>query len=168
MSTPLRKKAAEIVQMKTALYRHYDVDGVLLYVGVSLSPMARTSSHSGGSEWFDSVARIDIEWHENRLEALRAEKKAIHFELPKMNKAHKNMPDKGCMTHFKTPADVIAYIGHERTAEVLGVPVATVMRARWRDKLPASWLDGLEDAAARPLPRELFTFKHPNQDRAAS
>ena len=72
------------------------------------------------------------------------------------------------MKDFHTPADLIAYIGHERASEVLGIPVATVLRYRWRDKLPASWLDSLEDAAARPLPRDLFTFKRADQDRAAS
>lgn len=72
------------------------------------------------------------------------------------------------MKHFHTPADLIAYIGHERASEALGVPVATVLRYRWRDKLPASWLDGLEDAAARPLPRDLFTFKRGEHGRATS
>jgi len=63
------------------------------------------------------------------------------------------------MTNFNTTADLISYIGIERAAAALGVPVATIIRYRYRDKLPALWLDALEDAARRPLPRNLFTFK---------
>ena len=82
------KKAADIVQMKTALYRHYDADGALLYVGVSLSPIARTSSHARSSDWFYQVARIDVEWHKDRMSAMKSEVSAIRLEFPKKNRAH--------------------------------------------------------------------------------
>ncbi|MDT8329018.1 MAG: hypothetical protein RQ750_16860 [Roseovarius sp.] len=63
------------------------------------------------------------------------------------------------MTDLTTPAQIIAYVGHERAAEALGVPVQTVLRYRWREKLPPAWLDALEGAAMRPLPRDVFSFK---------
>lgn len=81
-------KTAQILTMRTALYRHYDASGHLLYVGISLSPMTRTAQHCESSVWFDSVARIEIEWHENRKEALRAERLEIKSASPKFNIAH--------------------------------------------------------------------------------
>ena len=72
----------------TCLYRHFDEKGNLLYVGVSLSVMARLSQHRSASEWFGDIARVEIEHHPNRGAALEAEKKAIREEKPKHNIAH--------------------------------------------------------------------------------
>ena len=76
---------AQIMNMRTALYRHYSADGRLLYVGISLSPMARTAQHAGSAAWFDNVARIEIEWHDNRKDALIAERNAIAADKPSCN-----------------------------------------------------------------------------------
>ena len=78
-------EAAKILNMRTALYRHYDESGNLLYVGVSLSPITRTAQHSCSAPWFNSISRIDIEWHENRKDALIAERSAILSENPSCN-----------------------------------------------------------------------------------
>ena len=34
------------------LYRHFDCDGVLLYVGISLSTVARLCEHKHSSKWY--------------------------------------------------------------------------------------------------------------------
>ena len=70
---------------KSCLYRHFDKDGKLLYIGISLSPFVRTRSHRYDSDWFESVAQITIEWHETRESALDAECLAIFLEQPKFN-----------------------------------------------------------------------------------
>ena|SRR6266481_3007054 len=67
------------------LYRHFDDDGVLLYVGQSCCAVCRLSSHRN-SEWFKSIALVTIERHANRSAALAAEHKAIETERPKFNK----------------------------------------------------------------------------------
>ena len=85
MSALGSEKTADIVQMRTALYRHYDADEALLYVGISLSPLARTGQHAQDAVWFDQVAKISIEWHQNRSEAHKAERMAIQSERPKFN-----------------------------------------------------------------------------------
>jgi len=69
-----------------ALYRHYGVNFNLLYVGISVSLLNRTSNHSNVSDWFQSVAHIAIEWYRNRDAALSVEKMAIFCERPKHNK----------------------------------------------------------------------------------
>lgn len=69
----------------TNLYRHYDADGVLLYVGISLSAVNRLSQHKS-SPWFDRIARVQIEPFKTRDEALDAETHAIQHERPLFNK----------------------------------------------------------------------------------
>lgn len=71
------------------LYRHYDAAGELLYVGISISAVARMAAHkSGGSCWVDDVALITIETFPSRVKALAAERAAIQNEHPKWNVAH--------------------------------------------------------------------------------
>lgn len=74
--------------MSTSLYRHFSEEGVLLYVGISLSWPARTKQHAHGSRWFDQVAKVEIERFPTREAALDAERKAIKAEKPKFNIIH--------------------------------------------------------------------------------
>lgn len=70
-----------------AVYRHFDADGSLLYIGVSSDPHSRHMGHlSRGSEWATQVATIKVEWHEDRAAALLAESDAIAAERPKHNR----------------------------------------------------------------------------------
>lgn len=71
--------------MKTALYRHFDAADNLLYVGISLTPIYRLSSHVHRSNWSDQIVRVSIEWLEGRPEALAAEAQAIVEESPLHN-----------------------------------------------------------------------------------
>jgi hypothetical protein len=73
----------------TALYRHFDKDGKLLYVGISLSPTYRLSQHRDASRWFPRIASIKIEWLPSRDAALDAECDAIKAEDPEFNVVHK-------------------------------------------------------------------------------
>lgn len=72
--------------MKTSLYRHYDADGVLLYVGISLNHLARLGGHKSSSHWFWDITRVDIEHFETRGIAEAAEMLAIREEKPLHNK----------------------------------------------------------------------------------
>jgi len=74
--------------VRTALYRHWDADGNLLYVGISLSAVHRLTQHKRDSHWHDSIANMTIEWFDNRREALAAEREAIRMERPIFNKMH--------------------------------------------------------------------------------
>ena len=47
---------------KTALYRHFDATGALLYVGISLCAINRMSQHQRSSKWINDSVRMDIEW----------------------------------------------------------------------------------------------------------
>lgn len=69
----------------TELYRHFNADGELLYVGISLLTLERTVKHQDGSHWWPEVTRIDIERFKTRSSAMDAERTAIINEKPKHN-----------------------------------------------------------------------------------
>ena len=69
----------------TALYRHFDKDENLLYVGVSLSAMHRLSQHKRSSIWAGDAVKMTTEYFDDRALALEAEKQAIKAERPIYN-----------------------------------------------------------------------------------
>ena len=70
------------------LYRQYDIEGDLLYVGISLSGIARTQQHRQTAHWYKDIATITFEKFHTREEALEAERKAIRTEMPLYNIQH--------------------------------------------------------------------------------
>lgn len=71
--------------MAFEIYRHYDKDGALLYVGSSHCTIARLATHRSSSPWFDAVTRIEIERKSSYEEMLNGENFAIRMERPKFN-----------------------------------------------------------------------------------
>jgi len=74
----------EITQ-QTALYRHFDKSGSLLYVGISLDAVQRLSQHSANQPWAGDIASVTIEKFVTRQDAITAERVAIQTECPKHN-----------------------------------------------------------------------------------
>lgn len=71
-----------------ALYRHYDADGVLLYVGITNDPGKRWNQHRGDKAWWEEVKLTRLEHFASRPEVLAAEKRAISDERPRWNIAN--------------------------------------------------------------------------------
>lgn len=69
----------------TGLYRYYDADERLLYVGVALNPIARLYRHRNEKPWVYEIAYISVEWFPSRIAAFGAERSAIKSENPKYN-----------------------------------------------------------------------------------
>lgn len=69
----------------THLYRHFDANGTLLYVGISLSAFHRLGQHKNNAHWFKSIANMTIETFPSREKALNAERRAIRNEYPLHN-----------------------------------------------------------------------------------
>ena len=63
-----------------------------LQVGISLNHVARLSQHKK-APWVDRIARVDIEAHPSRADALKAEA-AIVAEKPAFNKQHADASQK--------------------------------------------------------------------------
>jgi hypothetical protein len=71
------------------LYRLYDADGTLLYIGISYSAIARYAQHKADKPWIGDVCRIEIETHDvSRAEILEIERRAIIEERPQHNVVH--------------------------------------------------------------------------------
>lgn len=71
--------------IRTAVYRHFDHHGVLLYVGITHDPEERARMHGHTSPWFAWSVACAVEWHESRQDALDAESTAIRDERPLFN-----------------------------------------------------------------------------------
>jgi hypothetical protein len=74
------------------LYRHFDGEGRLLYVGISIDVLVRQASHELRSWWFKDVRRIEITPFATRAEAAAAEVQAIRAERPRYNQQHHPNP----------------------------------------------------------------------------
>lgn len=70
------------------LYRMFDQNGDLIYVGITCNPPARIKQHSKEKEWFSEVTHITLEPFRTRHELEEAEKHAIRTERPKYNVMH--------------------------------------------------------------------------------
>lgn len=70
------------------LYRMFDSNGDLLYVGISCNPPVRIKQHSRDKDWFPEVRTITLESFHTRDELEQAEKRSIQTEHPKYNVMH--------------------------------------------------------------------------------
>ena len=70
------------------LYRFFNAEGTLLYVGITNDPGRRMTKHRGGKSWWLEVARVEMEQHPDRLALRAAELKAIEHERPLYNIQH--------------------------------------------------------------------------------
>jgi len=69
----------------TQLYRYFDKDNNLLYVGISFSAAVRASEHRRTSAWYSSAVKMTMENFDTRKECELAEQNAIRKEKPLHN-----------------------------------------------------------------------------------
>lgn len=79
--------------MPTDLYRHFDAEGRLLYVGISYGAIARLQQHAEGrAGWVSKIVRVEVQKFRTREAAERAEALAIQREAPLHNKRRPKPP----------------------------------------------------------------------------
>lgn len=76
---------------KITLYRYFDSDDRLLYVGITGDNTKRQSQHRRSSFWFGEISYAEFEHYDTREEADESETKAILNEKPMYNIAKKGM-----------------------------------------------------------------------------
>lgn len=68
-----------------SVYRMFDAEGALLYVGCTAQWPLRLDQHRVGRPWWQDVATVTIESFPSREDALDAESRAIEVEHPLHN-----------------------------------------------------------------------------------
>jgi hypothetical protein len=106
--------------MSYQLYRHFDRDGTLLYVRISLSALRRLGDHAQTSGWFSAIKRVEIETFPDRAAAVAAERAAIRDECLLYNVAGSSGDE--------TPETRAAKKKIEQRARQ-----SAVMKKRWQD-----------------------------------
>lgn len=71
--------------LPTAVYRLYDADGVLLYIGMTRNPKQRWKDHRKEMLWWPEVTEKKLTWYDTRWAAWDAELTAIPSESPRYN-----------------------------------------------------------------------------------
>lgn len=72
---------------RTALYRYYDAEESLLYIGIANDPDRRRDEHAvtAADTWYPLAVSRRVGWFNTRAEAEAAEKLAIRHETPRFN-----------------------------------------------------------------------------------
>jgi predicted GIY-YIG superfamily endonuclease len=127
------------------LYRLTDANGVLLYVGISYSAIARLAQHKDGKAWWPDVAAVGITdlGEVTRQEAEAVEREVIRAERPLHNVTHNGKTSKvrspkpaapgGIVGRFViTPEEDPNYAGHQgEITDDLGDGVVVVQWFSW-------------------------------------
>lgn len=86
------------------LYRFFDADGRLLYVGRTINPARRWREHEKKSPWFTAVAQVTRQVFATATEVDHAERRAIATERPLHNIAlNPNAPVRPAVTLAPLP-----------------------------------------------------------------
>ena len=91
--------------MQEVLYRFFDSQGTLLYVGISNNWIQRIGQHAKHADFFSAVAGVTLERHPDRDSVLEAELEAIQKENPLYNRAD-NPNYRTWQTHFRELLDM--------------------------------------------------------------
>jgi len=110
---------AELQENGHNLYRHFDAEGHLLYVGTSLNALNRIGGHKNNSTWYKSIANMTIERFDCKENALKAERKAITEEHPLHNVYRPPEADFEDLRTKLTEIDLVFKL--ERVAEIFQV-----------------------------------------------
>lgn len=69
------------------VYRYFDKDGTLIYVGCTLNARRRLAEHRAASPWGGEITRMEVADFPSKEAGLNAEREAIRTESPKYNEA---------------------------------------------------------------------------------
>lgn len=77
----------------TDLYRRFDIQDRLLYIGITNDLARRAAAHEEGSTWMEFAVRSTTVRYPSRPDAEEAEETAIKAELPLFNHEHNDTPE---------------------------------------------------------------------------
>lgn len=108
------------------VYRHFNCEGDLLYVGMTSNVCARNLQHKNISHWFSQVSKITLDWFSEKKEAKDAEASAICSENPKYNKNLKHgVNKKVCIVSLNDHQHSVM----AQAAKLMGMDIPTYIRS---------------------------------------
>jgi hypothetical protein len=122
----------------TTLYRFYDEDGALLYVGVTNNTKDRFGHHKAYSDWWDLATTHTLEQFGTRQEALKAEERAILTESPIHNVLRPETNPRRFVQHDHVAKGTngSGIYGVSELAVLLGVSDEAIRKRRQRGIMP--------------------------------
>jgi DNA-directed RNA polymerase subunit N (RpoN/RPB10) len=72
--------------MSAIVYRAYDAQGQLLYVGKSIGLLTRLRDHRSTDKWWKAISRLELEHFDSPEDAFVREAQLIHELKPPYNK----------------------------------------------------------------------------------
>lgn len=76
---------APVARQRHWVYRLYNVDSAVIYVGCTSAIGSRLTDHSRKKPWWSEVCGVEVEQHKNMRDGLDAERAAIEALQPKYN-----------------------------------------------------------------------------------
>lgn len=156
-----------------ALYRLYDEDDRLLYVGVSDAPELRWKQHGYEKPWWGEVARKEVEWLPTRTKGLAAERRAIVEESPAYNVRSANGNSRLPLDGTDKPESLWwQYVtlrsgGASRSAIAGRAGVTQPTVSRWRTSQPSvENVRAFARAYGRPVLEALVAAEHVSMEDA--
>lgn len=114
------------------LYRYYDREGRLLYVGITGSGSSRMAAHASTSRWWRYVRTARFEHFRTREAALLAETMAIQTERPKFNKAQRVLaprPASEALARISALPAGQYFVGDGELGDIVGLEGDAIRRA---------------------------------------
>ena len=145
MTVPIRTESGLLADWQkpspeTCVYRIYDVNDVLLYVGITNNLTIRWSEHKSNPWWRTVGNRYDVRWYSTRATAAMEEKHAIMTEHPKYNSL--------CRSSGTTKPRYPGVYSVKEIAEFFHFSIKTVRKMITQDDFPQQ-LTGLPASAGR-------------------
>jgi hypothetical protein len=85
--TELLTRKHHLAALRTAVYRFFDSNGDLLYLGITHDLEERWATHERIQPWWLDVARRECTWYDTRTEAERIEATATAVEKPRYDRS---------------------------------------------------------------------------------
>lgn len=141
---------------ETAVYRLFDADDRLLYVGMTCNPDARLKWHKQNSPWWPEVRRKALIWCEDREVAEEEERSAIRLEKPLHNVNGHGTP---CDRHLDKKLAVRVPQGLLDEAQATAIEAGWTLQEMVTALLSKACVDSEEVFAAveryRPAPKRI-------------
>lgn len=82
-----------VTSSPTSVYLYYDHSDILIYVGITSRGIKRQAEHNDTKDWWQFVARQEVEHFADRPTALARERGLIEDHTPPFNKQHNRVAD---------------------------------------------------------------------------